>query len=459
MPTGAYPVAGAAPLNEGQRLLTRRYGLIRRWMLHHPTAVNAMLAAANILGVGLMTIAGVASERVFSDGDPQFLGSTGWILIVTNLVFSGLIFLRHRFPFLLMVIALVMETVMIFATNSNSNSVSGFTTWIFLYTVASLRNGKTASLAYTVLMVFYVLFGAVDFQRGFKNGVELSTGGVPNDENFWELLLIYGIGLGFIAMFNLVVLMAGRSTRKNRLFDQEVLKHFEQTQTLAATEERTRIAREMHDVVAHSLTVMIALADGARIVSKKNPERAEEVLGELSSTGRSALADMRRTLGVLRDPAGDHAPLAPAEGRAEDAATNLAELVESFASTGLPVTFEHQGETIPADHNLRLSLYRIVQESLTNALRYGRDVSKVQVTVNVKLPDIWVTVINDGTAALTASPKTSGLSGLGSGKGLAGMRERVAFYDGSVRAGENDVGGWTVRAHLRWSAEKPAGSS
>ena len=141
---------------------------------------------------------------------------------------------------------------------------------------------------------------------------------------------------------------------------------------LGSVTERNRIAREMHDVVAHSLTVMVTLSDGAAVVVHKDPERAAGVLAELSRTGRTALADMRRVLGVLRDDAAaGHAPREPLA-----AGGNLAKLLEGFRTAGLPVHYTHTGPSLPGDAAFQLTVYRIVQESLTNVLRYGRALSR-----------------------------------------------------------------------------------
>ncbi len=360
--------------------------------------------------------------------------------------------MRKRWPLQLLLGATLVDLIYsVIVGTESSFSLAGFVPWIFLYTVAaelSLRltifGFLAVSAANMVLMGFLYLSEPIPTGDG-------ST--ISLQENPLPLLTLLGFSVGMGVAINLVVVMFGRFTHKNNEFDREIVERFDQTQVLAATEERTRIAREMHDVVAHSLTVMITLADGARIVGKKNPERAEEVLQELSHTGRTALADMRRTLGVLREPHAQNAPLLPAEGTSMDARENLQELVDSFEATGMPVVLEYHGEVIPADNNLRLSLYRIVQESLTNALRYGRNVSEVRVKVEVMLPDVWITVINDGTAALEDS---SGIGSLGSGKGLTGIRERAAFYNGSVIAGPNDMGGWTLRAHLVWESSVPS---
>ncbi|QNV39891.1 sensor histidine kinase [Rothia amarae] len=439
------PTSGAAPLSEGQRLVARRRGRTTRWVKAHPVATNGILAGLNLLLQGMFSIV-MAIPRDWPSA-PHLL-----VLIVFNLLSTALIFVRKRWPLQLLLGATLVDLIYsVIVGTESSFSLAGFVPWIFLYTVAaelSLRltifGFLAVSAANMVLMGFLYLSEPIPTGDG-------ST--ISLQENPLPLLTLLGFSVGMGVAINLVVVMFGRFTHKNNEFDREIVERFDQTQVLAATEERTRIAREMHDVVAHSLTVMITLADGARIVGKKNPERAEEVLQELSHTGRTALADMRRTLGVLREPHAQNAPLSPAEGTSMDARENLQELVDSFEATGMPVVFEYRGEAIPTDNNLRLSLYRIVQESLTNALRYGRNVSEVRVKVEVMLPDVWITVINDGTAALEDS---SGIGSLGSGKGLTGIRERAAFYNGSVIAGPNDMGGWTLRAHLVWESSVPS---
>lgn len=311
-----------------------------------------------------------------------------------------------------------------------------------LYTVAVNRQTRTVATAYILLAIYSVIVSLPIMDPQWRNQISATDSNVSQ----LDLWIILSMRLTLLLVTQLTIVVIGRSVRRNRIFEQEILRHFEQTQTLAATEERNRIAREMHDVVAHSLTVMITLSDGARLVGQKNPERAGEVLQELSSTGRKALADMRRTLGVLREE-NSAASLTPAEGTAEDAVENLRELAESFSSTGLNVDFTHEGVAVPEDNNLRLSLYRIVQESLTNALRYGQDAQNITVRLSVALPDIFITIVNDGSMVGGSSPLPPSI---GTGKGITGMRERAAFYNGTVNVGPNDVGGWTVRAHLKW---------
>lgn len=434
---------GAVPPTEGQRLVMLRRGSLSRWIKEHPRATNWILAALNVVFhlLFLMIIA-------VSSPAPSLIHLL--LIVVFNVVWTALIFWRKRWALSLLLSSVLLDFIYsLLVGTENTYSLAGFTSWIFLYTVAAeLTMRKTIIGFVSMSLPSIVTMGFLYLSK------PIATGGgdsITLEEDPIAVLTLMGFSIGMMLAISLVIVMFGRFTHKNNEFDREVIERFDQTQVLAAAEERTRIAREMHDVVAHSLTVMITLADGARIVGKKNPQRAEEVLLELSNTGRSALADIRRTLGVLRDPSALNTPLIPAEGKSTDAVENLQELTDSFAATGMPVSFEHQGQNIPADNNLRLSLYRIVQESLTNALRYGRNVSMVKVELLVDLPHLWISVVNDGSAALETS--SSDFKNLGSGKGLTGIRERAAFYDGSVKAGPNDRGGWTTRAHLIWKSE------
>jgi signal transduction histidine kinase len=198
---------------------------------------------------------------------------------------------------------------------------------------------------------------------------------------------------------------------------------------LARAAERTRIAREMHDVVAHSLSVMISLADGATAALERSPERTRMALTELSSTGRAALGDMRRVLGALHD---DDAPLEPT-----GAETDLETLVHGFVTAGMPLHTDGLRLPLPADTGLRLAIYRVVQESLTNVLRHAPGTARVDLTLR-RGPAAWlVDVVDQGPASLVPpSP--------GSGQGVIGMRERAAVLGGTVDAGPAGTG-WRVR--------------
>ena len=213
----------------------------------------------------------------------------------------------------------------------------------------------------------------------------------------------------------------------------------------------------MHDIVAHSLTVMVSLSDGAAVVVKKDPARAAEVLGELSRTGRTALADMRRVLGVLRDDsAAGHAPREPLV-----AGDNLAKLLEGFRTAGLPLHYTHTGPSLPDDAAFQLTVYRIVQESLTNVLRYGRSLGRVDVGIVRDGSTVTIEVVDDGRGTVDSGSSTAAPGGrfpgsVGTGQGLAGMRERARIYAGTVEAGRSGDRGWRVHAVLNCNGDTKA---
>jgi signal transduction histidine kinase len=210
---------------------------------------------------------------------------------------------------------------------------------------------------------------------------------------------------------------------------------------------------------------MVSLSDGAAVVVQKDPDRAAGVLAELSSTGRAALADMRRVLGVLRDEsAAGHAPRGPLV-----AGGDLAKLLEGFRTAGLPLHHTHTGPSLPGDAAFQLTVYRIVQESLTNVLRYGRALSRVDVSILRNGPLVTIDVTDDGRGTVdpggpgSGTPDPLGWAGAGgaggTGQGIAGMRERARIYAGTVQAGRTGDGGWQVHAELNCHDETAAASS
>ncbi len=202
----------------------------------------------------------------------------------------------------------------------------------------------------------------------------------------------------------------------------------------AVAEERARIAREMHDVVAHSLSVMVVQAEAAEAMLDVDPERARHPLSAVQDTGRSALGDLRRMLGVLRERDDSGAPLAPQPGL-----EGLPGLVESVRAAGLLVSVHVDGEPRPLPPGVDLSAYRIVQEGLTNALKHAGP-ARADVLVRYGGGELELRVSDDGRGH---DPSSSG-----GGHGLAGMRERVALYGGELEAGPRPEGGYRLRARL-----------
>jgi signal transduction histidine kinase len=204
---------------------------------------------------------------------------------------------------------------------------------------------------------------------------------------------------------------------------------------IAAVAERARIARELHDVIAHNVSVMVVQADGASYALARDPVRAKEALAAISATGRQALAEMRRLLGVLRREEN----VATRERAPQPGIGELGELLDQARMAGLPVSFTVEGTPQPMPGGTALAAYRIVQESLTNTRKHAGPVASASVVLRYSPDALVLTISDDGRGA--AAPD-------GTGHGLTGMRERVALYGGSVAAGPRPGGGFEVVATL-----------
>ncbi len=264
------------------------------------------------------------------------------------------------------------------------------------------------------------------------------TGGGEGDLPLTDDRLTSVAGL---IIFSLAALAIGISVRNSRLRLSELVdranalaRDRERQAELARVSERNRIAREMHDVVAHSLSVMVALSDGAGAALDRAPDASRAALAELSSTGRAALADMRRVLGVLDDGG---APREPQPGRLD-----LDALIERFRAAGLPVVAQGLDAPLPADPGIQLTVYRIVQEALTNTLRYAPDTEQAELTIRRGAAGVQIEVIDHG-------PREPVVASQGSGRGLVGMAERAQAYGGQVTSGPHRDG-WRVHVVLPW---------
>jgi signal transduction histidine kinase len=211
----------------------------------------------------------------------------------------------------------------------------------------------------------------------------------------------------------------------------------------AVAEERARIARELHDVVAHSVSVMVVQAGAARRVLARDPGRSVEALGAVEATGREALAEMRRLLGILRPAATDRAPT--------PSLSDLDALAERFRAAGLHVELDVAGEPGPLPAGVDLCAYRVVQEALTNAVKHA-GTGRARVAVRWEADSVEVEVANRSGRRTPAA-----LAGTSGGHGLMGMRERVALCGGELEAGAADRDRFVVRARLpREHAAVPA---
>jgi len=218
-------------------------------------------------------------------------------------------------------------------------------------------------------------------------------------------------------------------------------KERDQQARLAIAQERARVSREMHDILGHTLAVIVGLADGAAALTEKKPERGAQTLRIISTSGRDALAELRRLLSVIGeedDRPGDM-PLAPQPGL-----TDLDPLLDRVRAAGPTVTLDAHGNLSDLPPGIQLSVYRIIQEALTNTVKYAAPDTSVHVSLTAEPDALRVTVEDTGPSRTPSTNRPRA----GGGRGLVGMRERAALYQGTVTAGPNAHGGWSVRALL-----------
>jgi signal transduction histidine kinase len=298
-----------------------------------------------------------------------------------------------------------------------------FAMLVLLYTVAAYRPRRASVPALLVCLAGSVAAVAVWMPAGgpdFVSRLAYATA------LFWGCFLLAWV-LGDSMRYRRGY-YAGLEDRAARL---EAERHAQAK--IAAAAERARIARELHDIVAHHVSVMVVQADGARYALRTDPGRAETALTAISATGRQALTEMRRLLGVLRS-AGGQSGLAPVPGLGE-----LRELLDQARAAGLEVSYTLTGTPRELPEGAELAAYRVVQESLTNTRKHGGLAATAAVMLRYEPDGLTVEVTNDGIASPGNEP---------AGHGLAGMRERIAMYGGTVQTGPLPGGGFGVTAHL-----------
>lgn len=451
---------------------------MRRFFARHPVASDVLVCVVYI----------VAAISEAGPGDLQGSGPllTGTASTVVSLVLTalglGVLAFRRRWPVRVAAAMAALGTLHVLLAGYVGAFDLGFA--LALYVVAATRPQRVSWIvlggASLVVGTVLVLFGGQTAGHGPGTvAVGTSDGVVVRPPP----VSVAGSDIPSFLLVSLAALAVGANVRSRRLHTRSIIERHqqlmeagEQHAKLAAAAEQTRIAREMHDVVAHGLTVMIALSDGARVAVRRSPDDAVAALDLLSETGRTALADMRRMLGVLR---GADVPLEPQPG-----SQDLESLVQQFRAAGLTVHLTTAGPALPADAGLALTVYRVVQESLTNALRHAGGGARVDVLVRHGDGRVGIEVVDDGGVAdpvadaasepgrlvrigerladrradpLSARTDAEGSAGLATapaaavargGRGLVGMRERAAVYRGSVSAGPYRAG-WRVHVELR----------
>jgi signal transduction histidine kinase len=245
-----------------------------------------------------------------------------------------------------------------------------------------------------------------------------------------------------VVFFATLPWLGGRTLRNQTALTRELAEKAERAahareeeERRAIAAERSRIARELHDVLAHNLSVMVVQAGAARRVVEAHPERAAEAAQLIQRTGREALAELRHLFGAVRRGEGEDLSGPPSIARVEG-------LARRARAAGLKVRLSVEGDPVPLPPGVDQAAYRVVQEALTNTLKHAGG-THAAVTVSYEPGEVVLSIEDDG-----ASDRGDGLSATGSGYGLIGMRERVALYGGLLQAGPRDDGGFAVRARL-----------
>jgi signal transduction histidine kinase len=296
-----------------------------------------------------------------------------------------------------------------------------YVTLIAIYSVSAYASRRRAVVA--LLGTYVCIFGAL------LSAAASIEGGILTATAFMAAAAVFGDNVRTRRAY--LAAVEERAARMERERDTHA--------AMAAAAERTRIAREMHDVVAHSLSVMVAQADGAGYILDTAPERARPAIATVAETGRLALTEMHRLLGVLRSTDVEE------ERTPQPGVDQLDALVARTQSAGLPVTLSVQGSPVRLSPGLSLTVYRIVQEALTNTLKHAGPAVTATVQLRYLDDDVEIEVTDNGHSA---ARQQTGQTNTDGGHGLAGMRERTAVYGGNLTAGPADGTGWRICARL-----------
>ncbi|MGC9542358.1 sensor histidine kinase [Streptomyces sp. UG1] len=398
--------------------MQRLYDFIRR----HPTWVDSFWAVF-LFGISVVTVA------VWDEGGQNPPGTDSEAAIVTVVLLLGLVVaLRRRMPEKMLVLAIgvgLAQLVLNVATTP-----ANFAFLVIVYTVAATGARWASRLALGVGLCASPL---AQFRWPEQDSSVLGS-----------IALIIFLTVPFVLAWVL-----GDSIRTRRAYYEQLEeratrleKEREAQAKVAVAAERARIARELHDVVAHNVSVMVVQADGAAYVLDAAPDQAKKALETISSTGRQALAEMRRLLGVLRtgehQEGGEYVPQPDVE--------QIDELIQQCRTSGLPVDFKIEGTPRPLPSGVELTAYRIVQEALTNTRKHGGPNTGASVRLVYFDDGLGLLVEDDGKGAPHELYEDGGADG--QGHGLIGMRERVGMVGGTLDAGPRPGGGFRISALL-----------
>lgn len=400
--TGPTPLTGRI-----QHLLQH----VRAFDRRRPAVWNGTLATFWVLFAVIDVSSGGWSTVALDPGAPQGL------VLAMSLAFSAPLLWRRGSP--LAVLAFMAPFSLI---NVWTGAVlqAAFLQEIVVFQIALRRPPRTLAWSGAIVLTPLVI-GALHSPADWNRLV------VPH---LYAFVFASLVGIVFRTRKEYTEALVDRADRLERERDQQA--------QLAAAAERARIAREMHDIVGHHLSVITGLADGGAYASARNPERAAQALDAIGTTSRQALGELRRLLGVLRDHP-DRADRTP-----QPTLDDLEALLTGVRAAGLPVRLRHSGTppAVPPTAGRQLTVYRVVQEALTNTLKHGgHPALAAEVTLTYRPMELEALITDNGTLR-PAAPAD------GTGQGITGMRERASLYDGTLEAGRPATTGWQVRLRL-----------
>ncbi|WP_326671316.1 sensor histidine kinase [Streptomyces sp. NBC_01257] len=402
--TGAFPLTGHI-----QRLLQR----VRAYDRRRPLVWDGLLATFWVLFAVLDVSSGGWRTVAVDRSVPAPL------VLVMSVAFSAPLLWRRSHPLAVLVFMAPFSLVNVW---TGAVIQAAFLQEIVVFNIALRQPMRTLAWSGGIVLAPLVI----------------GAGHFPDDWN--RLFVPHLYALAFASLVGIVVRTRKEYTealvdRANRLELER-----DQQARLAAAAERTRIAREMHDIIGHNLSVITGLADGGAYAAAKSPERAAQALDAIGTTSRQALAELRRLLGVLRD-APDRADRTP-----QPTLDDIDALLTGVRAAGLPVRLHRHGTppAVPPTAGRQLTVYRVVQEALTNTLKHTATVPSLaaEVTLTYRATELEVLITDNGTRRPgTGAPD-------GTGQGITGMRERASLYDGTLEAGRSVTTGWQVRLLL-----------